>query len=155
MRRIVTPTLMTLMLLVALAAPAAAGSRVWCARDPDVLLERSLVKVLVSVPEEYLPLVNGPTWLRFNIPSGVDRQLVATDAGFNNLGYTVTFSTSYEPNKWVSKFSVNLTVKVPIRDGTKVPLQVIVTLPDGATCLREGNDAKTGTSVNFTMYGTP
>jgi hypothetical protein len=32
---------------------------------------------------------------------------------------------------------------------------VVVTLPDGTQVSRVGNDAKTGTSVNFTMYGTP
>ena len=143
-------------LIAALVAisPASAG-RSWCRSDPDVLLERTHVQVVVAVPDEYVSLVNGPTWMRFNIPSDVDRQLVATDAGFNNLGYTVTYSTSFQPNKFDPKFAVNLTVKVPISGNVKAPILVVVTLPDGTQFTRTGNDAETGTSVNFSMSGTP
>ena len=137
-----------------LAAPAAAA-RAWCKTDPDVLLEGTFVRVEVAVPEEFLPLVCGPTWLRFNLPSGVDRQFAWADAGLNGLGYDVTFSTAYEPNKWVSKFSVNLTIKVPIIDGTKVPIWCSAAPANGTYAERTGNDAKTGTSLNFKVYGTP
>jgi hypothetical protein len=143
----------------ALALPAlrrgeTRAGRAWCRIDPDVLLEGTFVRVEVAVPEECLPLVNGPTWLRFNLPSAVDRQLVWADAGFNGLGYDVTFSTAFQPNKRVAKFSVNLTIKVPIRDGTKVPIWCQAVPDKGTTVSREGNDAKTGTSLNFTVFGS-
>jgi hypothetical protein len=43
-----------------LIQPVSAG-RAWCRMDPDVLLEGTFVRVDVAVPEEYVPLVNGPT----------------------------------------------------------------------------------------------
>jgi hypothetical protein len=132
----------------------AAAGRVWCRTDPDVLLEGTFVRVDVAVPEEFVHLVNGPTWLRFNLPSAVDRQFVWADAGFNGLGYDVTFSTAFQPNKRVAKFSVNLTIKVPIKDGTKVPIWCSATPDKGTAVERTGNDAKTGTSLNFTVYGS-
>jgi hypothetical protein len=139
---------------VALRLGEAGAARAWCKTDPDVLLEGTLVRVEVAVPEEFLPLVNGPTWLRFNLPSAVDRELVWADAGLNGLGYDVTFSTAFQPNKRVTKFSVNLTIKVPIKDGTKVPIWCQAVPEKGTTATREGNDAKTGTSLNFTVYGS-
>jgi hypothetical protein len=92
--------------------------------------------------------------LRFNLPSQVDRQFVWADAGFNNLGYDVTFSTAFQPNKPCAKFSVNLTIKVPIKDGTKVPIWCSATPDKGTAVERTGNDAKTGTSLNFTVLGS-
>jgi hypothetical protein len=136
-----------------LAAPVSAG-RSWCRVDPDVLLEGTFVRVDVAVPEEFLHLVNGPTSLWFNLPSQVDRTFVWADDGFNGLGYTVGFSTAFQPNKPASKFSVNLTIKVPIKDGTKVPIWCSATPDKGTYVERTGNDAKTGTSLNFTVLGS-
>lgn len=133
---------------------SAGAARSWCRADPDVLLERTFVRVEVAVPEEFLPLVNGPAWLRFNLPSAVDRELIWTDAGLNGYGYDVTFSNSYQPNKHVEKFSVNLTIKVPISNGTKVPIWCCASPANGTYVERTGNDAKTGTSLNFTVFGT-
>jgi hypothetical protein len=144
-----------------LAIPAGVGAiesaeagRGWCLKDPDVYLEGTFVRVDVAVPEEYVALVNGPTLLRFNLPSQVDRQFAWTDEGFNGLGYQVTFSTAFQPNKPAGKFSVNLSVSVPIRDGTKVPIWCKATPAKGTTAERTGNDAKTGTSLNFTVLGS-
>jgi hypothetical protein len=136
-----------------LATPASAG-RTWCRVDPDVVLEGTVVRVVVAVPEEYLPLVCGPTKLWLNLPSQVDRQFAWADDGFNGLGYDVGFSTAYQPDKPCAKFSVNLTVKVPIVDGTKVPIWCGATPDRGTAVERTGNDAKTGTSLNFTVYGS-
>lgn len=137
----------------ALVGSANAG-RVWCRTDPDVYLEGTFVGVQVGIPDDYLPLVNGPTSLWFNLPSQVDRQFAWADAGFNGLGYNVGFLTAYQPNKPAAKFSVNLTIKVPIKDGTKVPIWCSATPDKGTYVERTGNDAKTGTSLNFTVYGS-
>jgi hypothetical protein len=136
-----------------LVTPASAG-RTWCRMDPDVHLEGTFVRVDVAVPDEYLPLVTGPTKLWFNLPSQVDRAFAWADEGFNGLGYDVGFSTAYQPGKPAAKFSVNLTIKVPIADGTKVPIWCSATPDKGTRVERTGNDAKTGTSLNFTVYGS-
>jgi hypothetical protein len=133
---------------------AAEASRGWCRSDPDVYLEGTFVQVCVAVLDEYLPLVCGPTKLWFNLPCQVDRQFAWADAGFNNFGYTVGFSTAYQPNKPCPKFAVNLTIKVPISDGTKVPIWCSAAPAKGTYVERLGNDAKTGTSLNFTVYGS-
>jgi hypothetical protein len=146
---------MTLASLPALAlVEQAQAGRAWCRVDPDVYLEGTFVRVDVAVPQEYLPLVCGPTKLWFNLPSAVDRRLDWADAGFNGLGYDVGFSTAYQPNKPCAKFSVNLSVKVPISNGTKVPIWCSATPANGSAVERTGNDAKTGTSLNFTVYGS-
>jgi hypothetical protein len=130
------------------------AGRTWCRADPDVSLEGTFVRVDVAIPDEYLALVCGPTSLWFNLPSQVDRQFAWADAGFNGLGYDVGFSTAFQPNKPASKFSVNLTIKVPVKDGTKVPIWCSAAPDKGTYVERTGNDAKMGTSLNFTVYGS-
>lgn len=136
-----------------LVTPVSAG-RTWCRVDPDVYLEGTFVRVDVAIPDEYLALVCGPTSLWFNLPSQVDRQFAWADTGFNGLGYDVGFSTAFQPNKPASKFSVNLTLRVPIKDGTKAPIWCSATPDKGTYVERTGNDARTGTSLNFTVYGS-
>jgi hypothetical protein len=143
-----------LVLPVALRFDAADAARGWCRMDPDVYLEGTFVQVRVAVPDEYLPLVCGPTKLWFNLPSQVDRQFAWADAGFNNYGYDVGFSKAFQPNKRCAKFSVNLTIKVPIVDGTKVPIWCSALPAKGTHVERYGNDAKTGTSLNFIVCGS-
>jgi hypothetical protein len=138
-----------------LCLPSPVGAaRGWCMTDPDVYLENTFVQVQVAVPTDYLSLVKGPTSLWFNLPSQVDRQFAWADSGFNNLGYTVGFSTAYQPNVFDAKFAVNLTIKVPISGPTKVPIWCSATPANGTSVERTGNDANTGTSLNFTVYGT-
>jgi hypothetical protein len=138
-----------------LALPGSAGAaRGWCLADPDVYLEGTFVRIDVGIPPDYLSLVNGPTSLWFNLPSDVDRRFAWADDGFNNLGYNVGFSTAFQPNKFDKKFSVNLTIKVPIKGNAKVPIWCAATPDKGDYVERTGNDAKTGTSLNFTVYGS-
>jgi hypothetical protein len=144
-----------LILPVALRFDTAEAARGWCRCDPDVYLEGTFVQICVAVPDQYLPLVCGPTKLWFNLPSQVDRQFAWADAGFNGYGYDVGFSKAYQPDKPCAKFSVNLTIKVPIVDGTKVPIWCSAAAAAGGYVERFGNDAKTGTSLNFTVYGSP
>jgi hypothetical protein len=99
---------------LALRVESADAGRGWCRMDPDVYLEGTYVQVQAGVPEEYLPLVSGPSRLWFNLPSQVDRQFAWADAGFNDYGYDVSFSKAFQPNKPCAKLSVNLTIKVPI-----------------------------------------
>jgi hypothetical protein len=143
-----------LILPVAMRFDAAEAARGWCRCDPDVYLEGTFVQIAVAVPDDYLSLVGGPTKLWFNLPSQVDRQFAWADAGFNGYGYDVGFSKAYQPDTPCAKFSVNLTIKVPIVNGTKVPLWCSAAPAKGSYVERLGNDAKTGTSLNFTVYGS-
>lgn len=53
-----------------------------------------------------------------------------------------------------TQFAANPTIKVPIVDGTKVPVWCSATPDKGTYVERTGSDAKTGTSLNFTVYGS-
>jgi hypothetical protein len=74
--------------------------------DPDISPMDTFVSV--AVPAECLVLVNGPTSLSFNLPAQVDRRFAWVEAGFNDLGDDVGFSTTFQPTKPASKSSVNL-----------------------------------------------
>jgi hypothetical protein len=151
--RLVAGGLLAIPVGLRLGADADAATS-WCRKDPDVLLEGTTVQIVVAVPDQYLSLVEGPTRVSFNLPSGVDRKLVFADSGFNNLGYNVVFSTAYQAGQTVAKFSVNLKVTVPINGPTKVPLQVTATPAKGTAATVTAADSESGANLNFTVYGS-
>ena len=97
-----------------LASPASAG-RSWCARDPIVSLNGHPVQVWVAIPEEYVPLVNGPIEVEFRTPKGMTRSVVMPDDGFNGYGEVVTFSEDLTSTiNEQGDFTVQVRVSVPI-----------------------------------------
>ncbi len=114
MRRSILCFVLVIIATLLFASPASAGRR-WCSRDPIVSLNGHAVQVWVAIPEEYVPLVNGPIDIEFRTPTGMSRSIVMTDDGFNGFGEVVTFSD--DPRGKVNAqgaFTVQIWVSVPI-----------------------------------------
>lgn len=129
----IVSALIPLLAILLLALPAQAV--IWCKTDPIVKLNGTQVQILVSMPEEYVPLVNGPTSVTVATPLSVTRQLIYTDAGFNGYGEAVSF-TDLRGNVKNNTFATYIRVQVPIdrtglASGEVVPVQVEV-IPDNA-----------------------
>jgi hypothetical protein len=114
MRRSLLCLVLVIIATLLFASPASAGRR-WCARDPIVSLDGHAVQVWVAIPEEYVPLVNGPIEVEFRTPAGMSRSVVMTDDGFNGFGEAVTFSDdSMSKINAHGAFTVQIWVSVPI-----------------------------------------
>ena len=130
MRRLVTALLLQVLVLALLVAPAQAGVK-WCDDDPIVRLNGTLVQILVAVPEEYVPLVNGKVSVEIQTPKGTKREVVYTEDGFNGYGETVSFSDLKGARSSWGKIPVQVIVRVPVNrstlaDGEDVPVRVRV-----------------------------
>lgn len=169
MKRLTGSVTFALVALALLVAPASAG-REWCAKDPVVSLNGTVVQILVAVPDAYVPAVNGAIDVRIAVPSGVETDVVFLDAGFNGHGETVNFQTSDGAVAADGSFDAGIQARVPVNQRTlrelglpngAVPLQVTVitngeltwdgSLPvvvDGETTVVEGSSNGTSVSVN-------
>jgi hypothetical protein len=137
MRRTFLCLCLALLASLLLASPAAAG-RSWCARDPIVVLNGRTVQVWVAIPEEYVPLVNGPIEVQFQTPAGMTRSVALTDEGFNGHGEVVSFSEDLRSRMSLNgDFSVRIWVAVPIDESradssiTASKIPTLVTVIDG------------------------
>ena len=149
--------LLGLLAVLMMAAPASAG-RTWCARDPIVRIQGTELQILVAVPEEYAPFVNGPVHVAIHTPSWASPELLFVDAGFNGHGETVIFSNlpgnpAYNP----SRTQINIDVVVPfaydqLPRNTQVPVQVTLIPAKGKTKVVNGNVR--GTSVGMVLEST-
>lgn len=149
--------LIGLLALFVFAAPASAG-RTWCARDPIVSIQGTELQILVAVPEEYAPYVNGPVRVDIRTPEWAPPELIFVDAGFNGHGEVVTFSIhpgtpTFDP----TKTQVNVEVSVPIAydqlpRNTQVPVRVEL-IPANGKAKTTGGNAK-GTSVGLMLRST-
>jgi hypothetical protein len=159
--------------LVLLVVPVSAG-RQWCAKDPVVTLNGTVVQILVAVPEEYVPAVSGPIDVRVSTPSGVETGIVFLDAGFNGHGETVSFKSAGESVAADGSFTTTIRASVPVNQQTlrslglpnrEIPVQVrVITngqliwsddLPEvvtGETTVVEGSS--NGTVVSVRVQGS-
>ncbi len=173
MKRLTGSVTLALVALALLVAPASAG-REWCAKDPVVSLNGTVVQILVAVPKEYVPAVNGAIDVRIAVPSGVESEIVFLDAGFNGHGETVRFQTTNGAVAADGSFDVGIRARVRVDQRTlralglpngAVPVQVTVItngeltwngdLPvviDGDTTVVEGSSD--GTNVSVTVQGS-
>lgn len=173
MKRLTGSVTLALVALVLLVAPASAG-REWCAKDPVVSLNGTAVQILVAVPAEYVPAVNGAIDVRIATPSGVASDVVFLDAGFNGYGETVRFQSSGGAVAADGSFDVGIRARVPVNQRTlrelglpngAVPVQVTVitngeltwegdlpAVADGETTVVEGSS--NGTQVTVTVQGS-
>jgi 2-polyprenyl-6-methoxyphenol hydroxylase-like FAD-dependent oxidoreductase len=133
MRRLAIIGIMPVLVFALLAQPANAG-KLWCPSDPVVSLDHRTVSISVSIPGEYLLLVNGPTTIEIKTPRGVDRELILNDLGFMGHGSIVTFVDGGGVVK-DNEFPVEIRVSVPVAaelgstENQVTPLQVTV-MPD-------------------------
>jgi hypothetical protein len=169
MKRLTGSVTLALVALVLLVAPASAG-REWCAKDPVVSLNGTVVQILVAVPKEYVPAVNGAIDVRIATPSGVASEVVFLDAGFYGYGETVSFQQSGSSVAADGTFDAGIRARVPVNQRTlrqlglpngPIPVQVTVVtngeltwtgdLPvvvDGKTTVVEGSSNNTQVTVS-------
>jgi hypothetical protein len=173
MKRLAGSVTLALVALVLLVAPVSAG-RQWCAKDPVVSLNGTAVQILVAVPEEYVPAVNGAIDVRVAAPSSVASDVVFLDAGFNGYSETVSFQSSGGAVAADGSFEAGIRARVPVNQQTlrefglpngAIPVQVTVItngeltwqgdLPvvvDGETTVVDGSS--NGTQVTVTVQGS-
>lgn len=168
MKRFLVALPVSLLALLVMAMPITAG-RQWCAKDPVVDLNGTSLQILVAVPLEYVPLVNGAIDVEINTPAGVVRGVVFLDAGFNGYGEVVSLGDSAGSVAGDGSFSADVTVIVPIdttSGESSIPVQVtmhtngtltwdngIPNVVGGDTVVVEGDS--TGTSASVTVVGQP
>jgi hypothetical protein len=83
--------LVVVVALLAMVAQPRAAYAVWCSSDPVFRLNGTTVDVSISIPVEYMSLVNGPVVYTIQTPPNISREVVVEDPGFNGYGSTVDF----------------------------------------------------------------
>lgn len=127
MRRLVVALVIIVVVGSIGAGPVAAG-RKWCARDPLVSLNGAPVQIVVAVPEEFVPAVNGPVAVTVQTPSDVERVVLYTDDGFNGHGEIVEFTSL---------------MGATIADDGSFPIRISAEIPVDVDLLRSlGNTSK-------------
>lgn len=150
----ITGVLVPLLALVVLALPVRAGYD-WCMSDPIVRLNGTQVQILVSIPEQYVLLVDGPTRVNIATPEGTARELLLTDAGFNGHGEVVRFP-NLDGVVEGGTFPTRIDVRVPIDKAglakhEVVPVKVEVFPQDGEPLVAMGTSKRT--SVELQVAG--
>lgn len=137
-----------LLVAVLLALPAQAALK-WCKSDPIATLDRRQYQVLVSIPEEYVPLVNGPIDVEYRVPESTKYKLLFTDAGYNGHGEVVKFKGIDAKNRY--EFAVRVPLdEAQLADGVKVPMLVEVIEDGGEPVVVEGTTATISTNGGST-----
>ena len=154
MKRLVLSTVFSLFAVLALAHPVGADY-IWCEKDPIVLVNGSLVQILVAIPQEYEPLVNGPTDIRIITPNDAVRRMVYMDPGFNGYGETISWGNSGSIAQG-NRIPLEIEVKVPVTktlltSGQSVPVRVTVIPSSGPQAVAFGTSDFT--EVQLTIMG--
>jgi hypothetical protein len=154
-RKMIAATGLGLLALWLLAMPAFAG-KIWCYRDPIVLLNGSEVQILVAVPEEDQWRVEDAVEVKIKTPKGVMRETIFTDAGFNGHGEEVSYGNLSSSVKADGSFKVEVYVEMDTDSSGsgsgEIPVLVTVITADGSTFVAEGTSD--GTKIAFTTYGS-
>lgn len=112
MRRLFTSLTLGLLALLVISAPAGAGSRVWCARDPIVLIDGTPVQIWVAVPDEYSGYVSDRIKIKISTPKDLERQVLFLDEGFNGHGEEVKWGDIKDENPVDGQMPMAVEVKV-------------------------------------------
>ncbi len=137
--------LIPLVAVLFLALPAQAALK-WCKTDPVATLNDREYQVLVSIPEEYVPLVNGPIDVEYRIPESTKYKLLFTDAGYNGYGEVVTFKGIDANNRY--EFAVRIPLdESQLADGVKVPMLIEVIEKGGSHVIVKGTTDGTTASI--------
>ncbi len=158
MRRRVAAVLIPCLAILALILPVHAAVK-WCKSDPIVGLDGTQVQILVAIPEDYQPLVNGPIAVEVGTPKSVARELILTDSGFNGHGEVVRFTDLFSLSSIIrinNTFTTRIWVHVPIdrsslADTEVVPVEVTI-IPDNAPPVVVSGTSN-GTSVQLSIRG--
>lgn len=154
MRRLALGTLVSVLMMAALATQASAGL-LWCRSDPVVRLDGTLVDIVIAIPVDYVPAVNGATHFEVRTAKGATRELILNDVGYNGHGSEVVFT---DGPGWVKdkKVPTSVRVHVPIDEtklapGETVPVEVTVTPANGEQLVVVGTSELT--TVDLTVLG--
>ncbi len=152
MRRVVAAFILPLLVLIALAHPVGAGE-IWCEADPVVRLNGTQISIVVGIPADYQPLVDGAIRVEIATPPTTRRELLLTDAGFNGHGESVAFTDlAADEAPGVKRFTTRITVHVPLDrsrlgPGHHVPVRVLVTPENDAPMIVTGTSERTAVSL--------
>ncbi len=154
MRRLSLTTLLSILAVLVLALPANAGW-LWCKSDPVISLNGTVVDIVVAIPVDYVPAVNGPTQYEIATPRGVERQLILNDIGYNGHGSEVVFTDGPGIVR-DNQIDTTVSVYVPIdestlAEGETVPLEMTITPTNGEQVTVMGTTD--GTTVELTIIG--
>lgn len=97
MRRFVVAASIALLVIMSIGSTVSAA-RGWCARDPIVELDGVEYQLIVSIPWENVPQVNGELLFEFSSPKGTQRELIFEDEGFNGYGERIEFKDGAAAN---------------------------------------------------------
>ncbi len=150
MRRLTT-LFLSLLVLTALTTPAQASVK-WCPdKDPIVTLNGTEVQILVSVPEQYVELVNGPSHFEIQTPAGTKTETIFTDDGLNDFREVVEFTDLGRSRANGSMIPTRIIVQIPIDEsqlgkGEQVPVRLTV-ISDGKSRVTYGTHEQTVTGL--------
>ena len=140
-----------LMVFLLVAAPAF-SARAWCRRDPVFTVASVQVNVVIAIPEEHQPHVNGPLKVILYVPVGVVANVILIDEGFNGLSEEVLIVPSRKLRASARGNQIQVAATVPAtRNDVPVSLQVIPAVGRSATIYGKTNAE---VSVNTTV-GAP
>jgi hypothetical protein len=157
-RRLTTASCVSLLALLLLAMPAAAGVS-WCRSDPIVVLDGTEVQVWVAMESDYEHLVSGPIQVTIFTPNKVSKETTYLDDGFNGNGEEVRFRHRDKVADDGS-FPVEIRVRVPLDNRllyqeyglTEIPVLIEVISSDGQVIAIEGSNRVTSASLQ--VHGT-
>jgi hypothetical protein len=143
-----------LLLALALNVQVTEAGRLWCKADPIVMLDGRILSVNVSIPIEYVLLVDGPVRIEITTPPSVDRYLILNDLGYLR-GSIVTFKDSDE-SVTDGRIPVHINASIEMNDryisaDHVVPLEISV-LTDGLRYMTARGTAD-GTTMHLTIRG--
>jgi len=149
-----TGTCLSLLALLLLAMPAAAGVS-WCRADPIVELNGTEVQIWVAVASEYEHLVSGPIQVAVFVPNKVSKEITFLDTGFNGYGEEVSFKHRGKVGDDGS-FPVEIRVRVPLDNKLlylefgrhDIPVLVEIIIADGQVVQIEGSNHGTRLSLH-------
>ena len=119
-----------LALLTALGIAPAVAADDWCEADPIVRLDgTTTVQILVSIPAQHLAGVTSATRVEVKTPTGIGRELLYTDAGFNGYGEQVAFADLPNGVATAQGYLVYIRVEVPMQTTIPVVIRVRI-IPD-------------------------
>ena len=145
MRRFL-PILVALLSLLVLAVPVGADD--WCEADPIVALNDTKVQILIAIPSQYEPYVDGPIDVEIGTPPSVTREVRFTDSGFNGYGETVSFY-HYGDDTASGSYTMAIRIHLQLKGIPNYPIPVRVTVNVGGqdSVVHEG----TSTLSEFTQ----
>lgn len=138
MKKMSVTTTLALLLVLILGSTVAYAALNWCPDDPVFSIGGTTVNVIVEIPEESVPLVNGPVRVVVLVPRNVEAHLIEAGDGFGH-GEQVRILRIGRPVGPGDDIKVG--VGVLVRGAGRFPVRVTVEAP-GVSKTKEGQSNK-------------